>query len=111
MDKWVKRKWLRALKSGEYQKGVNYLGRRDFNDSEVVAYCCLGVLVEEMAPEFVTEMAPGHHCITVDGKNGYLPDDLAIMWGLDQGSQGRLAEKNDRSHDFGPVIAYIEENL
>lgn len=108
MNAWVKRKWLRALKSGEYKKGTGYLGVRDYGDPQVIRYCCLGVLVEEMAPELVVTE---RDYIRVNGRNGLLPDDLATMWGLDQTSQTRLAEKNDRSHDFGPVIAYIENNL
>jgi hypothetical protein len=111
MNKWVKRKWLKALKSGEYAKGRNALAYTNY-ETAGWEYCCLGVLVCEMAPEFARDV---NEDITVghgDAKSDtYLPDDLAIMYGLDYDVQRYLASKNDASDDFGPVIAYIEENL
>ena len=44
MDKTLKKKWLEALRSGEYKKGRRFL-RKDG------AYCCLGVLSDLMDPE------------------------------------------------------------
>lgn len=39
MDRAIKKRWLRALRSGRYKQGENYL----FN-SDSGAFCCLGVL-------------------------------------------------------------------
>lgn len=103
MNKWVKRKWLRALKSGEYTKGQGTLGRKWLDE-----YCCLGVLVCEMAPEFI-QSTP--NWIEVGTNSNFLPDDLAIMWGLDKATQSQLARINDREKTFAPIIAYIENNL
>jgi hypothetical protein len=106
MNKWVKQKWLRALKSGEYGQGKGRLGYPHKNQ-----YCCLGVLACEMVPEFVHvdlyEFAVGDEW----NQASYLPDDLAIMYGLDWETQEELGGLNDKSSDFGPVIAYIENNL
>lgn len=107
MNPWVKRKWLRALRSGEYGKGKGLLGKPGQDQ-----YCCLGVLVCEMVPEFVAvsifdEIAVSEYY----DRHSYLPDDLAVMYGLDYDTQHELGEINDRSDTFAPVIAYIESNL
>lgn len=46
----VKEKWLAALRSGEYEQGIEYLHYRD-GDSEF--YCCLGVLCDLAVQEGV----------------------------------------------------------
>lgn len=107
MNPWVKRKWLRALRSGEYGKGKSRLCTIYSTGKE---YCCLGVLAGEMVPEFLVE-AEGHYTAKVDGNTGYLPDDLGVMFGLDYETQKVLAGLNDQSLTFVPVIAYIETNL
>lgn len=106
MNKHVKRKWLKALRSGKYKKAHSKLGKIYTNFPP--QYCCLGVLVCEMAPEFVKE---GDFHLSVDGDVNYVPDDLAIMWGLDRSTQEVLGRQNDASRDFRPVIDYIERNL
>lgn len=117
MNKWVKRKWLRALRSGEYRKGMGTLGIREGNE-----YCCLGVLVCEMVPEFTHEemkyvgVGDPHKdfCDYYDEDyydEIWIPDDLAALWGLDKDIQRKLGKINDDNTTFDPVIAYIEENL
>jgi hypothetical protein len=108
MNKWVKQKWLHALKSGEYGKGKGRLGHPGRNQ-----YCCLGVLACEMVPEFVHVNRYSNELTVGDAWNraSYLPDDLAIMYGLDWETQEQLGIINDEGSDFGPVIAYIENNL
>lgn len=101
MNKWTKRKWIKALKSGEYGKGKGNLGRGD-------EYCCLGVFVCEMAPEFGV-WKDGR--LVVNGSGGYLPDDLATMYGLGYYTQRSLGRLNDDSASFTPVIDWIEANL
>ncbi len=97
MNKQVKRKWLKALKSGEYKKGKHNLEWEG-------KYCCLGVLGAEMAPEeFCRELSYA--------RKGYLPDDLAIMYGVDWRTQRDLGSINDESDTFAPVIDYIVLNL
>ena len=110
VNKWVKRKWLRALKSGEYGKGAGRLASNP--DTADGKYCCLGVLAAEMVPEFCHVNTFGTMTLGDAGyKEIYLPDDLATLWGLDRLTQEVLAQLNDHSTDFGPVIAYIEHNL
>lgn len=107
MNKWVKRKWVRALRSGEYAQGPGWLVKSSDNGYE---HCCLGVLACEMVPEFVRQRgdmyAPG-----VDGKTNTLPDDLAILYGLDRATQDRLVRYNDGGKDFPWIADWIEANL
>lgn len=103
MNKWVKRKWLKALRSGEYGKGSGYLGWSG-------KYCCLGVLACELVPEFV-HLNQENTIMDVDRSNNYLPDDLATLIGLSNGIQGTLADINDQSYTFDKVIDYIEREL
>ncbi len=44
MNKAIKKKWLRALRSGEYVQGRNQLVTEGVNYDK---FCCLGVLVNE----------------------------------------------------------------
>lgn len=116
MNKWVKRKWLRALKSGEYAKGKYRLWSEEYN-----GYCCLGVLLYEMTPEFV-RVKDGEAWVGEGKKydhdnpyepinNQWIPDDLAILWGLDNDTQKVLASLNDEASNFDPASRYIEKNL
>ena len=116
MNPWVKRKWVRALRGGEYKKGKYRLNSPNYG-----GYCCLGVLVEEMAPEFIRRNEDGE--MYVGGKHAddnfdpnrtteeFITDDLAILYGLSLTDQDMLSSKNDGADTFEPVIAYIEENL
>lgn len=108
MNKWVKKKWIKALKSGEYDKGKGRLASQRGDSWE---YCCLGVLVCEMAPEFAREEGKVLFVGTEYNSSSYLPDDLAVMWGLDRNAQDVLSMKNDFDGTFCGVIAYIEDNL
>ena len=120
----VKEKWLKALRSGEYQQARFSLrtGR-----SEGYAYCCLGVLTDLACKEGVVES---------NGKlwdnNWILPDSI-LEWvygddprGLDTYGGLRnplvgeysLAEYNDgspgedgRGYSFEEIADLIEENL
>lgn len=106
LNKWAKRKWVRALRSGEYKQGKYRLVAVK---GDSFSHCCLGVFVCEMVPEFVKKNADGS--IGVDGKIGGIPDDLAILYGLDRGTQSILMGKNDSGQPFAQIADWIEENL
>ena len=107
MNKWVKRKWVRALRSGEYKQGKGYLVQGTNEDGYV--HCCLGVLACEMVPEYVRRQEMDS--VGVDNNTEFLPDDLSIMFGLDEGTQTELADFNDNSKSFTAIADWIEENL
>lgn len=106
MNPWVKQKWVRALRSGEYEQGNGWLicGERR-------SYCCLGVLAEEMVPEFIRPVNESLQNLGIDGSAGTLPDDLAIMFGLDRNSQYTLAQMNDEGDCFLTIADWIEREL
>ena len=108
MNPWVKRKWLKALRSGEYTQTQGWLVSPECNRYE---HCCLGVLACEMVPEFVRPTNAGNDIPGVDNQTGTLPDDLAILYGLDQPTQRLLSRKNDAGNSFDDIADWIEENL
>lgn len=125
----VKTLLLDALKSGEYEKTVGLLKRH--NNDNTVGYCCLGVLSDVANKQGVC----GEFQRAVDGagyvenwynlpeevndgfetyvswNTAFLPNSVAEWSGLDSNTQTTLANINDESEDFGPVIEYIETNL
>ena len=119
MEPELKQRWLDALRSGGYDKGVGRLKGRD-ND-----YCCLGVLADISN---VGEWKQGE-----DGWEFRIDEDVAQDWakehaswaetmpncttyfgsvvGLSQYDQKALALLNDQAHSFEPVITRIEETV
>lgn len=125
----VKGLLLDALKSGEYEKTVGLLKRH--NNDNTVGYCCLGVLSDVANKQGVCgkfqratdgagyieswynlpeEVNDGFETY-VSNNTAFLPNSVAKWSGLDSDTQTTLANINDNSEDFGPVIEYIETNL
>jgi len=92
MDKDIKEKWVKALRSGEYTQGNMYLR------TECGQHCCLGVLLEVQGckdiPTHATEELPA-------GYEAGLSTDICLT----------LANKNDRGVSFAEIADYIEANL
>lgn len=61
MDTAVKERWVRALRSGEYQQGTGQLRKED-------KYCCLGVLTDLYDKRFRVDGSGWH---TDEWVNGY----------------------------------------
>lgn len=95
MDKKLKAKWLKALRSGKYKQGMELL--KFEGDNKQTRFCCLGVLCDV-----------GHIRSTssavIKGKNG----DYRI---LPQNVQQTLTEMNDGGKRFTTIATYIEKNL
>ena len=116
MNPWVKRKWVKALRSGEYIQTQNSL--YDYNGTDKPGgYCCLAVLLAEMKPDAFVEEAktmwtrPSIEVRSTEAE-GSIADDLAIMWGLDQANQFTLVQLNDDDgKDFNEIADFIEDNL
>lgn len=112
MNPHVKRKWVAALRSGEYRQGRKQL----FTDDN--RRCCMGVLVEEMAPEFCKDGPDefGVKKVMTSSVSYYvndtIPDDLSTTWGLDPDAVDVLINKNDSSRwSFKRIATWIEKNL
>ena len=118
MKKEIKEKWLEALRSGKYQQGRMRLR----NSRE--EFCCLGVLVDIVHPEWwVASPDPGIDYVvsTPDYHAGPLaavpPREFAVEVGLPEHMPtGKstfltLAHMNDGGDSFHCIADFIEREL
>lgn len=98
MDKKLKAKWVKALRSGEYKQAQQKLVYRG-------KYCCLGVL-RCLLPKKVAS-------IPMDEKRYSellnLPQQKFV--GLRKRQQAKLARMNDRGVKFPEIAKHIERYL
>jgi hypothetical protein len=101
----IKKKWLKALRSGDYKQTIGAL-KRQRGAAGNAAYCCLGVLIvcQGAKPEDV--------CATVH--TSFVPNNY--RGGLTLAEMTVLSQKNDgtnghKSHTFEQIADYIEEKL
>lgn len=114
MNPAIKRKWLAALRSGEYMQGrrkLRHAGR----------FCCLGVLCNLHAqahPEIAAKEVLASMYL---GESDLLPDEVRAWAGLDD-RYGNLDVGNDslidlndgsgcRQHSFSEIADVIEAHL
>ena len=107
MNKAMKRRWVRALRSGEYKQGNRRLHREDGS------FCCLGVLLD-------TEV-DGDWCLGLDPQVGgmcyYLEDEALGLGvhldphGISVKQENVLTTMNDEGQTFDEIADYIEEHL
>lgn len=106
LPKVFKRKWVAALRSGEFKQGISNLYSKVDN-----TFCCLGV----------AENICGTTLQSLHGKTlpFYLrspksPNLLRTRWEDKEGKitvVGKLAEFNDKPKSFKWIANYIEKNL
>jgi len=117
MDKILKDKWLKALRSGKFKKGIQAL-RVKGNKS--YSYCCLGVLCQITDPSKwikngVEQTSNGKPCVPYDfhgiPDSKRIPNIVLDEYGLTSESRCALIQINDSSKNFDKVIKYIEKNL
>lgn len=110
MNAKVKRMWLKALRSGEYEQGEGALRRNG-------RYCCLGVLCDLHAKTTKKKWKKE----TGDGYSYYktsatLPDEVVDWAGLDDddpklSTHKRAAALNDSGRTFNYIANQIEKYL
>lgn len=98
--------WLKALKSGEYEKGIGMLCRNN-------KYCCLGVASEILKTDDVEVIVnQGVSWKSYDGENVFAPEYVIKALGLNNragaGINNTLTRINDSNKTFKPVIEAIE---
>lgn len=117
MNAEIKRRWMVALRSGEYEQGRGYLHDQEYN-----TYCCLGVLCLIAEEEGVTkkEIRRNSRGACWDGASTVLPEsvmywaglldeDPVVVWGNGDSSLSML---NDNAHlDFTEIADIIAEQL
>jgi len=102
MNKQLKSKWVKALRSGKYRQGFGTLKKRhDINHRTV--YCCLGVLRELMPAPYQK----------LESKNGgTLSKGQLTVADISYKVQNRLVNMNDGFHNsFTEIADYIEQKL
>lgn len=110
MDAQLKAKWVEALRSGDYQQGMNYLRRGN-------SFCCLGVLCDISQRGDWTrdeeDPVPGTMKYKV-GNNAscqYLSWALRNDYGLDGFFLEEVMKRNDEGDKFSAIADYIEARL
>jgi hypothetical protein len=111
MNKQLKVKWLKALRSGEYRRAEGTLATMDGKK-----FCCLGVLADiqgctwkpDTTEHGLVPLAKNGRAL-VKGSDDFLP--VRRAGGLTSEQQGILADMNDDGKTFKQIAKYIEANL
>jgi hypothetical protein len=105
LDKKIKNKWIKALRSGKYkQTRVGTLYNKDSD-----AYCCLGVLQKCLTGKVESGDTPSTRWYAANGLT-------CIKWGKinNRGDtiEERLISLNDFAHkSFSYIAGWIDKNL
>ena len=115
------KKWVKALRSGEYEQGEGNLCKEDEISGEC-EYCCLGVACDIFVEGDWIEH-PNYYAWSIgDHKSFYMPgiwtettsfpslETLKEM-GLDVAYAQKLAELNDKGWSFKKIANKIEKDL
>jgi len=107
MEKTLKAKWLKALRSGRYKQAQGCLKDND-------KFCCLGVLADVQGCAWKKDDY-GRSMPIIDGKGantngcGFLEPRFA--GGIRRATQEKLADMNDCNNSFEAIADYIEKRL
>lgn len=99
MDKKLKAKWVKALRSGEYEQCTNTLRYEG-------GFCCLGVLRHIINPRDSSYRRAGDY-----DPGAMLTDKHLQMAGLTIEQAEKLSDKNDGGDSFRKIAAYVERCL
>lgn len=107
MKKSVKKKWLEALRSGEYKQGRKCLRQTVQGETK---HCCLGVLSELY--NNTSEGINNPQLLEIDEQPFAYPHFKVMEWaGIDFDVVETLATKNDYKKSFYFIADWIEKNL
>jgi len=99
MNKNIKR-WLKALRSGEYRQA-----KAELYNEETNAFCCLGVAVNEYAREHDL-----HFNDVAFFYESHLPIKVERWLGIDTTLEDRVIDINDKQdYTFNQIADYIEQ--
>ena len=113
MDKEMKAKWLKALRSGEYSQ------RRRRLVDQYDNFCCLGVLCnisdDSLGEWGYKKSTKEWGFLSIEGKEDFYesmpPDSVLSKAGVPCNIASLLAEKNDLGESFEQIAEFIEERL
>ena len=118
MKEEIKKRWVEALRSGDYNQGKNAL--RAETITGVDRFCCLGILCDLHSKdtgikwEETKEFTGNKPYIDETGK---LPNDVMLWAGLEkpfphtEGDEYTLAYRNDNGTTFHEIANAIEKGL
>jgi len=118
MNKNIKTKWVKALRSGNYKQGKNSLAK--VNKLGNVKYCCLGVLCDLYLKEHKQKWNPVNEdndlSIGRKKETAVLPLNVRKWAGLDsnpilQSNNETLASMNDDGFTFKKLADAIENEF
>ena len=105
MNKQLKSKWVKALRSGKYKQGFGMLKQRS-DTAHRPEYCCLGVL-RELMPVAYQETSS-----TNNGGGCTLHKSQLQLADISYKVQDNLVSMNDSCRStFNDIADYIEEKL
>lgn len=111
MNKQVKQKWIKALRSGNYKQSIGAM-----YDGKTNTHCCLGVLSRLYIKEH--NISGKNLTSIIDDQLGNkkapssYPNAKVLKWaGLHHYTCHTLANKNDHGVTFKEIAKYIEEKL
>ena len=114
MNKEIKAKWVKALRSGEYRQTRQKLRGRNG------AMCCIGVLCDIQGAEWGDpsryKTSDLKFSYAIKGTDEYVDAPKRYIAGVHKKSRRRLMKMNDgidefHKHSFAEIADYIEENL
>jgi len=120
MKEEIMKKWVKALRSGEYKRAVTALCRE--NKNGYCSFCCLGVLIELYIQEKNKILKTKIYWKTsytgvleFGGKNGFLPEKVKNWAGMNTNNgvysyKDTLAKDNDNGKSFKQIADVIEKN-
>lgn len=120
MNARVKKKWLRALRSGKYKQGRGQLHKVDRDEHR---FCCLGVLCDLYVKEHKQKwemLADNGGSSLFKGRAYYLPECVRKWAGMDSnygkvsdcfGKYSSLTKLNDAGKRFSTIANVIQEHL
>ncbi len=104
-----KKKWLAALRSGEYRQGRKYLRQQRKGQDR---YCCLGVLCDLTAPKKWANLRTACSAYAHDSSGSDMPSRaIRVRAGIEIEDAVALADMNDTGCRFTTIARWIEENL
>ena len=107
----LKRKWVKALRSGKYTQGFGYLKAKASDPINKDTHCCLGVLGEILPKEKYFYMKGKRVLNFTDGEILSVCR-ISPFVALNEKTEIKLMEMNDKkSMSFSEIADWIEENL
>ena len=111
MKEQIKKRWVKVLRSGEYEQGHDFL-------HEEKSFCCLGVLYDIEFDGYWKKSEYGTNRWRIEGQgddiddDGHLSENFRERCGISRIDQRWLIQLNDDDDiSFKGIADWIEENM